>query len=154
MRYFAKITDKLTHGQITSLSAFSAFQLQVTITKAQHKIQPRICLVLAETAQVEAVHEHQTTSSEHPGCKTTADMFLQISLMAAKRFSYCVRLLELKELQINNSGLQTHLTATLSTRLIAVGTKPPVCWTVTGAAGLVTPPTSRARQVRSVETHS
>lgn len=47
----------------------------------------------------------------------------------------------------------THLTTTLSARLVAVRVKPSVCLTVTGATRLVTPPASGTWQVRPAETH-
>ncbi len=44
-----------------------------------------------------------------------------------------------------------HLAPTLSTRLVAVGVEALVRLTVTGAAGLVTPPASGTRQVGPVD---
>lgn len=46
---------------------------------------------------------------------------------------------------------ETHFTATLASRLVAVGIKPFGGGTVAGAAGLVTPPASRTGQVSPAE---
>lgn len=48
----------------------------------------------------------------------------------------------------------SHLTATLSARLVAVKVEALVCLTVTGAAGLVTPLASGTRKVCPVDTHT
>lgn len=45
------------------------------------------------------------------------------------------------------AGRRSHLAPTFSTRLVAVKVEALVCLTVTGAAGLVTPPASGTRQV-------
>ena len=47
----------------------------------------------------------------------------------------------------------THLTATLSARLVAVRVGALICLTATGAAGLVTPPTSGTRQISPAGKH-
>lgn len=48
---------------------------------------------------------------------------------------------------------RSHLAPTFSTRLVAVKVEALVCLTVTGAAGLVTPPASGTRQVSPGNIH-